>query len=50
MGSIEGIIVSDDISLTKSTKYQAKEVNFISVNKASDLGTLEADGLLGLGP
>ena len=42
--------MTDDISLTPNTEFQAKEVNFLSVFHASGLDILKSDGLLGLSP
>ena len=42
--------MNDDIAITKSTEYQAVDVNFLSVFYAKDLSTIESDGLLGLSP
>jgi hypothetical protein len=50
IGEIKGQIVNDDIAITKSTEYQAIDVNFLSVYYAKDLATIESDGLLGLSP
>ena len=49
-GQVEGFVVTDDISLTPTTEFQAKEVNFLSVFHAQKLDVLESDGLLGLSP
>merc|ERR1712226_1172226 len=50
MGEIEGNVVTDDVALTKSTRFQAQQVNLLSVYKAIELDSLESDGLLGLSP
>lgn len=50
IGKVKGYVVNDDISLTKSTKTQAKDVNFLNVFTANKLSGLKADGLLGLSP
>ena len=50
VGSITGYVASDSVALTKSTKYQAQGVNFLSVFDADNLNYLESDGLIGLSP
>ena len=50
ISEISGYVVNDDIAIAPSTKYMATDVNFLSVNKAKDLSTLESDGLMGLSP
>lgn len=42
--------MNDDIAIANSKKYMATDVNFLSVNRAKDLSTLESDGLMGLSP
>ena len=50
MGSIEGYVVNDDISITADVSTMATDVNFINVYTAKDLFEVESDGLLGLSP
>ncbi len=45
-----GHIVEDDIALTKDGRFQAHDVNFISVFRAVGLSNLKSDGILGLSP
>lgn len=50
MGRIHGVVVNDDIAISEDPETMAHDVNFISVISASQLDTLESDGLLGLSP
>lgn len=50
IGYIQGMIVNDDISISKDAMLAAKDVNFLSVYHARDLSGIIADGLLGLSP
>ena len=50
MGSIEGFVVNDDISITGDASALARDVNFINVYAAKELSEVESDGLLGLSP
>lgn len=42
--------MEDDIALTRDGRFQARNVNFLSIFRALGLGNLRADGILGLSP
>lgn len=50
IGYVEGEVVNDDVAIISSASGMAKDVNFLSVDKARDLSGIQSDGLLGLSP
>ena len=49
-GTVQGIVVSDDIGLTEDPSTSVEGLYFLSASEASNMGSLVPDGVLGLGP